>query len=116
MTARGKMIMRAVHQRDTQAGTDGYNRKDPANWATLNSGLPCWVYSKRTRREIDGTTSVTIEDLRAMVPLGTTIAGGERFLTVSNQAGDILHSTPLKIRGVQRRVGHLELVFVDSNQ
>lgn len=116
MTARGKMIMRAVHQQDTQVGTDGYNRTDPPSWATADAALPCWLYSKRTGRVIDGTKSVTIEELRAMVPLGTTIAGGERFLTVSNQAGDTIHSTPLKIRGVQRRVGHFELVFEDSSQ
>jgi hypothetical protein len=116
MTARGKMTMRAVHQQDQQAGTDGYNRTDPPSWVTLNAALPCWVYSKRTHRVIDGTKSVTVEDLRAMVPLGTTISGGERFLSVSSQAGGTIHSTPLKIRGVQRRVGHLELVFEDSSQ
>ena len=116
MTARGKMTMRAVHQQDQQATADGYNLKDPPSWVALNAALPCWLYSKRTRREIDGTKSVTIENLRAMVPLDTAVAGGERFLTVSNQAGTVIHSTPLKIRGVQRRAGHLELEFVDSNQ
>ncbi len=116
MTARGRMTMRAVHQEDQQATPDGYNRNDPANWQTLNAALPCWLYSKRTRRVIDGTKTVTVEELRAMVPLGTAIAGGERFLTVSDQAGNVEHSTPLKIRGVQRRVTHLELVFEDASQ
>lgn len=116
MTARGKMVMRAVHQQDQQAAADGYNLKDPPSWVTLNAALSCWLYSKRTRRVIDGTKSVTVEELRAMVPLGTAIAGGERFLSVSNQAGDTIHNTPLKIRGVQRRIGHLELDFIDSNQ
>lgn len=116
MTARGKMTMRAIHQQDQQASANDYNLKAPADWQTLDAALPCWLYSKRTRRMIDGTKSVTVEELQAMVPLGTAIAGGERFLSVSNQAGTVVHSTPLKIRGVQRRVAHLELVFKDSNQ
>ena len=116
MTARGKMTMRAVHQQDQQAGTDDYNRTDPPDWQTINAALPCWLYTKRAQRTIDGVKTVTVEEMRAMVPLDTASVAGERLLSVSDQAGDVEHSTPMKIRGVLRRNSHLELELEDASQ
>lgn len=116
MTARGKMIMRAVHQQDQQSSADGYNRKDPPDWQTLNAALPCWLYTKRAQRTIDGVKTVTVEEMRVMVPLETAIVAGERLLSVVDQAGTTIHSTPMKIRGVLRRDSHLELELEDASQ
>ena len=116
MTARGRMTMRAALSRDTQASPDSYNLTNPKDLTVLNAALPCFLYSKRTGRVVDGKKLVTIEDLRVQVPHGTDILGGDIITSVVDRLGASIHSTPLRIKGIQRRLGHIEAALLDTNQ
>lgn len=118
MTARGRMTMRANLARDTQAGVDAYNLSNPEDLTVLNASLPCYLYSKRTGRVVDGKKFVTVENMRVQVPKGTDILGGDIITAIVDRLGASIHSTPLKVRGIQKRAGwgHIEATLIDSNQ
>lgn len=115
MTARGKMTMRGTLQRDEQADTDGYGLPDAPDWSE-GTEVSCWLYSKRSRMFIDGNKTVTVEQLRMMVPNGTDVEVGDRFSEVLDQQGEIYHSTPLLVETIQRYHGHIELGLKDTSQ
>lgn len=118
MTARGKMTMRAVLERNTQAAPDDSGAKGPPDWTVQVAALPCYLYErKRPTRYIDGNKTATVSDLIGMVPKGTDVLDGDRLNGVVDRLGRVIHSTRLKVRGVQRRAawGHLELTLIDSS-
>lgn len=115
MTARGKMTMRGTLQRDQQANTDGYNLPLAPIWSTGTS-ISCWLYTRRSVRTVDGDKSVTVEDLRMMVPNGTDVQVGDRFTQVVDQQGTVIHSTPLLVETLQRYRYHIELGLKDTSQ
>ena len=118
MTARGKMTMRATLERDTQVAVDSHNTPNPPSWAVQVLALPCYVYERlRPIRYIDGNKQATVADLICMAPKGTDIKSGDRINGVVDRLGNVIHSTPLKIQGVQRRGawGHIEATLEDSS-
>ena len=118
MTARGKMTMRAVLERDIQAAPDDSGALGPPDWAVQVAELPGYLYErKRPIRHIDGNKTATVSDLIYMAPKGTDVKAGDRLNGVVDRLGRVQHATPLKVRGVQRRAawGHLELTLIDSS-
>ena len=118
MTARGKMTMRATLERDTQAGVDNYNSKAPPDWTVLNAALPCYLFEKsRPVRHIDGDKSATVSELICMMPKGTDVKAGDRLNGVVDRLGAVIHSTPLKVQGPQRRAawGHIAVTLEDAS-
>lgn len=115
MTARGAMTMRGSLQRDQQSSRDGYGHTKAPDWQALAT-IPCWLYTKRALRVLDGNKTVTVEMLRAMVPNGTDIQAGDRFSQVVDQQGTVLHSTPLSVQAVQNYRDHIEVRLKDTSQ
>ena len=108
--------MRALQKRNAQAGRDTSNLTLPEDLQTVEAALPCYVYSKATGRVVDGDKTATIEQLRALIPLGSDVQAGDVFEPVSNRLGAVIHPGPLIIQGVQYRLTHLEARFKDFNQ
>ena len=119
MTARGRMTMRAVLQRDLQTATDDDGSLAPPKWEDVDPELHCRLYSRlRPTRFIDGVKSATVSDLILMAPKGTDIQAGDRINGVTDRLGRVEHATPLKVQGPQRRAGgwgHIEVTVEDTS-
>ena len=119
MSARSRMIMRAVWKRNTQANRNTHGHKKPTNLTTVDPALSCFLYSKRSRREVDGDKFATVEDLRMMIPWGTDMRPGDIITAVTDRNGGVIHDTTLRVQGVQKRFSstrHYEVIFEDVNQ
>ena len=53
MSARRRMTMRAVIERDIATGTDDFGHPVKPNFTTL-AAIPCWAWSKQRRERVDG--------------------------------------------------------------
>ena len=108
MSARGRMTMRAVVERNTASGTDAHGHPvKPAFTAHLSS-QPCWVWSKQRREIVDGSKIAIVEDLRALFPLGADVVAGDEIASIDNRRGAELLAGRFQIETVQRKHNHIE--------
>lgn len=107
MTAAGsRMVHRCQLQRDANAGI-----ADSPNFQNLGAAVPCYLWTS-AGREAESTGQVTVvEDLRALIPLGTDITVTDRIATVVDRLGQTVDAGPLTVEAVLRRNDHLELVL-----
>jgi len=110
MSARGKMTMRAVVERDTASGTDAYGHSAVPDFTALAT-LPCFVWSKQRREVIDGIKTAVIEDLRAMFQLTADIRTGDKITSVTNRRGVEIMAGNFLIEPPQRKHDHLEALL-----
>ena len=112
---RSRMVHRATVERDSSGGRDQWGQEQPPQWATLHAALPCfaWVRADRIKGErVTADTTAVIEDLRMIVPLGTSINETDRVSTIKNRAGIELHRGPMGIESVTYHHSHLEVALV----
>ena len=107
MTARGKMTMRALVERDTATGTDEFNQAAKPSFTVLAT-VPCWAWSRQRRAVVDGDKSALIEDMRAMFPLGADVAAGDEISAIQNRRGAVLFPGRLRIQTMQHKHDHQE--------
>lgn len=106
MSARQKMTMRAVLQRN-QSAKDPYGQKGLANWKTIDSNFPCFVWEAQDRI-VYGTATVEIGTPMMIAPLGTDITVDDMIDAVCDRLGEQLFGR-MKIDGVMRRRDHKEM-------
>lgn len=114
MTARGKMTMRAVIERDVSEGTDDWGNPTEPDWEADEDATPCLMYVRAGagqvgRVVIDTEKTAVLEDRRAIVPLDTDVSTADRIARVEDRAGTVLFAGPMGIDAVHRRRDHLEL-------
>jgi len=107
MSARQKMTMRAVLQRNrAEKNPDG--NPYVSDWRTIDSNLSCWVWDEPNHTRFG--TPVIIEACRPMmiVPVATDITIDDRIESVTDRLGNPLYGT-MRIDGVARQKTHLEV-------
>ena len=107
MSARGRMTMRAVVERDTSSGTDAHGHPIKPSFTALAT-VPCFVWSKQRREIVDGSKIAIIEDLRALFPLGADVVAGDEIASIDDRRGAELLAGRFQIETVQRKHNHLE--------
>lgn len=118
--------MRAVVSRHADTSqTDGWGQTKPdANGFAEVGTVPCWAWSKSTRRAIDtGGKSAVVEDMRAMLPRyidnedgnaqrePTDIEVGDQ-LEITDRLGVVQFAGPVAVESISFEPGsHLELML-----
>ncbi len=109
MTARGRMTMRALVQRDNASGEDGFGMKLPRDWQTHIASQACFLYTIREDEIIDGVKHVVLGFEKLLMPLGTDITEDDRLLNIKDRLGVTLIANVMRITSVARRHLFLEL-------
>ncbi len=107
MSARLRMTMRAVIERDTATGTDDYGQPVKPAFTALAT-VPCWAWSKQRRERVDGNKSALIEDMRALFPLDADVLAGDEIVNITNRLGTVLIAGRIQIETMQRKHDHQE--------
>lgn len=109
VSSRVSLLHRTTVERDANAGTsDGWGQAQPADWQAHLSDLPCRVWTRAGREQIDAATSIVAEDMRLVVELGTDVTEQDRLGDVTYR-GDTIVAGPISIRAVVARKDHVEL-------
>jgi len=112
-SSRVGLIHRTTVQRDASvAGTpNDWGTPQAPDWQNHLTDVPCLGWTNTGREQIDATTSVVVEDMRCIVPLGTDVSELDRLSDVTYR-GEVVISGPVGVRAVVVRRDHLELVLV----
>ena len=111
MTARSRMTMRAMVERNSASGTDDFGHPVAPVYAT-HATIPCFVWSRDRREIVDGRKLAVIEDLRALFPIDADILEADEIASVTNRRGATLLSGRFRIEGLQRKHSHLEATLL----
>ena len=105
----GRLIHRAVLERNTATGTDAWGGPAAAVFTEIDGELPCFVYSSSSRELVDGVKTAMIEDLRVMVGLASDLQAGDELSSITDRAGNVIVPGRLKVEGpVQFKHNHRE--------
>ncbi len=107
MSARGKMIMRAVVERDTATGTDDFGQPVKPDFTTLAT-VPCWAWSSNERLVVDGDKLANVETFRAMFPKGADVVEGDEIVNIRDRRKVILFPGRFALQKIQFKHDHLE--------
>ena len=107
MTARRRMTMRAVIERDTATGEDDFGQPVKPKFTTLST-VQCLAWSKQRRERVDGNKTVLIEDMRAMFPLGADVLPGDEIVDITDRRGRVLIAGRIQIETMQHKHDHQE--------
>ena len=103
------MTMRALVQRNTNAGADPTGNPGVPSWTTHLAAMPCRTWFDGERQVTDGEKTAAIEDRKLICPRGTDIRPGDRILNVKNRLGEVEFTGPAKIEAAGNRKDHIEL-------
>jgi hypothetical protein len=102
---------RCTIQRDDNAGTDdGWGNPLAPDWQDHETDVPCRVVVDAGREPVDHDRTVTLVDMRLLLPLDTDVTERDRVSSVIERGAEY-HEGPLGIEAVLRRRTHLELVL-----
>lgn len=102
--------MRAVVQRNAEAGTDPDGGKLPPNWQT-HATIPCRAWSRAKKVVSDTDKGALLADLRCAFPAGADVTEADRVARIEDRRGTLLFPGPMSILTLQRRPGHLEAML-----
>lgn len=100
------MRMRADIERNTDATTDSWNQKG-VDWEPHLADCACHLWYENGSEYVDGVKVAVVDELRAILPLGTDVTPADRLGDVTDKQGVVLFNGPLRILSVQRRRDHL---------
>lgn len=107
MSARGKMTMRAIVERDTATGVDDFGQPVKPDFTPLAT-VPCWAWSSTDRLVVDGDKSALIESFSAMFPKEADVKEGDEIVNITNRRNVILFPGRFQIETIQFKHDHLE--------
>ncbi len=107
MSARSRMTMRAVIERNTATAEDTYGHPVTPVFEA-HATIPCWIWSRQRREVVDGSKTAVIEDLRVMFPLGADVQAGDKITSITDRRGAEIMAGEFMIEPVQRKLNHLE--------
>lgn len=112
ISSRVALIHVATVQRDSNAGVVTNGIQQAPSWSDHLTNLACRAWTTTGREVLDPTTSVIVEDMRVIVPLGTDVNEQDRITGVVDHEGNSVISGNVGIRAVITRKDHLELILV----
>ncbi len=107
MSARMRMIMRAIVERNTATGKDDFGQPVKPDF-TAHGTFPCWAWSSSDREVVDGAKSANVETFNAIFPKGADVAEGDVIVNITNRRGVILCPGRFQIETMQFKHDHLE--------
>ena len=107
MSARGKMIMRAVVERDTATGTDDFGQPVKPEFTALAT-VPCWAWSSTDRLVVDGNKVALVETFNAMFPKASVVQEGDEIVNITDRRAIVLFPGRFAIETLQFKHDHLE--------
>lgn len=107
MSARQRMTMRAVVQRNTATGVDGFGHPVKPDF-TAHDTFPCWAWSRADRAIVDGSKAALIEDFRALFPRSADVLAGDRITNITDRLGAVLFPGRFQIETMQFKRDHQE--------
>lgn len=114
MSARQKMTMRAVLQRNSNVALDPDGQPGIPTWDVIDDALPClwWVTSER--EVMDTNKIAVVGQMKMMVPKATVITEKDQISEVKDRRGVVIRPGPMSIENVIPRRTHLELLLEDA--
>jgi len=112
ISSRVALVHTATVQRDANAGVVTNGVQQAPSWSDHLTGLACRAWTTAGREILDPTTSVIVEDMRVIVPLGTDVNEQDRLTGVVDREGNSVINGTVGIRAVITRKDHLELILV----
>jgi hypothetical protein len=101
-----QMVHRCQLERDTMAG-----HSDTTNFMALGTPLPCYLWANAGREAVTGEKVTVVEDLRAVVDLGTDVGVLDRIHGVTDRAGTVVDPRLLEVQSVLTHRDHMELIL-----
>lgn len=89
MSARRRMTMRALVERNSTVARDDYGHKTAPNFVSLGI-FPCHVWSRQSRQVTDGDKDATVQDYRAMFRKAEDIQTGDEISEIKDRQGNVL--------------------------
>lgn len=105
--APSQMTQRCSFERDSTAG-----RSDTKNFVASPAGtVACRLWASAGKEAVGAEKVTVVEDLRAIVPLGTDVTVLDQIHGVVDRLGAVIDARPLEVQTVLARRDHLELVL-----
>lgn len=101
------MIHRCQIQRDANAV---YN--DTKSYTPLGTPVPCYLWATAGKEAVQPGNVEVVEDLRAILPLGTDITTLDVIQGVTNRAGAVIEPRLLEVQTLLARADHVEAVLM----
>jgi hypothetical protein len=89
MSARRRMTMRALVERNTTVAKDDYGHKTAPVFAAHGT-FPCFVWSSQSRQVTDGDKDAAVQDWRAMFQKAADIKLGDEIAQVQDRQGNVV--------------------------
>lgn len=92
MSARGRMTMRAVLTRATDAGEDDWGQpaKAAQSWPVIDPAMPCFAWIGRRESVDDEGARVYTAEFRAIFPEAADIREGDHVSDIQNRRGEAI--------------------------
>ena len=107
MSARARMTMRAVVERNTATDKDEWAQDVKPDFTPLAT-IPCWAWSSTDREVVDGNKSAVVETFSAMFPKGADVQEGDEIVNITDRRNVILFPGRFQIETMQFKHDHLE--------
>lgn len=104
------MTERCTIQRTTPSPADDWGQPGEAPWVVRADNVPCWHWTDAAR-EVLGTVSAVVSDMRLILPKGTVITELDRVVNIRDRQGVIIEAGPFQVRPVVDRHTHLEIAL-----
>jgi hypothetical protein len=99
-------------RRDANAATSNdWGQPDTPNWQDHITNLVCRYWVTAGQEQATNTSTVVVEDMRLIVPLGTDVTERDQLGDITDR-GTVIVTGPIGIRAVLHNHDHLELVLV----
>lgn len=105
------MAHRCVVERDMAVGQDDWGDAPEPDWQVHLDDQPCFVWYERGLEVHDGRKTASIDNCRAIVPIGTDLANEDRLVRVNDRRGREVVSGPLRVESIGRRRDHLDVTL-----
>ncbi len=110
MSARQRMTMRAVRERNQTTTFDSYGSPEAPVYAVPVS-LPCWVWSQSRRAIVDGDKTVFIEEHRGIFPLAVDLLEDDELADIKDRLGTVTVAGRFRVETIQRKHDHVEVAL-----
>lgn len=114
MNTRSRMTHRALVERNTSTGVDGYNQPLPPTWETHITAQPCYLFTPSAGAPgeiLDEDKGAVVGGHRLLVPLGTDVTEGDRINGVTDRRGQTVNANLFNVRLVIRKPDHRLLLL-----
>jgi len=104
---------RVTIERDAKLGSKDadWGGQQTPEWKTHLASLRCRAWTNGAMEPVNDQATVTYEDRRVSVPVGTDVTERDRVADVKDAQGNVIFEGPSNIEGVLRYSDHVELML-----